>query len=366
MKNENKVIIKRSNGREGFSRATIADIAKACDVSKSTVSRVLNHKTDQFPIAQKTIERVTQKADELGYRPNFLAKAIANRKTSLIGLSLSSYDHLEGELSVPNMFQSSSFTQYIAAIFANPLFDKYNLVLHSRKEGEGDKISEINDDLLDGLIYLNPSAKHTEFMRYIGTNLPVVLIGHMAGHEHDFICVDIDNRALARQAVEHLIETGKRRIHIVIPKEVEKLYCIQDRLDGYRDALQTAGLPCTDEQIHTIPGRKEDVNKLIQKLPSDQMDAIFSPVDEIAYYCIDPIRKKDLKIPEDIALFGFTNIPACETSTPTISSIDVPFYEIAFQAAKRLLTILEDGKPYKPGFYPVPARLIIRESSRQK
>ena len=356
---------KASNGRAGFSRATIADIARACELSKSTVSRVLNNKTDEFPIAQKTIERVKATAAELGYRPNFLAKAIANQKTSLIGLSLNSYDYLEGELSVPSMFQSSSFTQYIAAIFAHPDFNKYNLVLHSRKEGANEQISEINEDLLDGLIYLNPSTKHTEFMRHAKTNFPIVLIGHMAEHENDFICVDIDNRTLAKEAVEHLIETGKQKIHIMIPEEIQMLYCIQDRLHGYREALEEAGLPCTSSQIHILPCKKEKVAQLIQTLPPEDVDAIFSPTDEMVYYCIDPLKKRGLEIPKNIALFGFSNNPVCETVEPSLSSIETPFYDIAAQAANKLLNVLENQEPYQAGFYPIPAQLMIRESSAQ-
>ena len=348
-------------------RTTLLDIATQCNLSKSTVSRVLNGNAGNFRISPATVEKVLRTAKKLNYRPNRLARAITNRRTHLIGLSFPKYaaDDIvkERELAHNHRIMGIIFS----AITQHPLFKNYDLVFHSRCELSETPLTEddMKQDLLDGIIYSTPSAKHLEFLKMVNENIPLVLLGDMQELHNSVICVDINNRKMAKKATEHLLSIGRKNILLLVPEADLSAYCIQDRIDGYHDALQAAGLKANPDLIHILRSDEKSVSGFILSSSTlDQVDAILCLTDYIAMFCMDPLQERGLRIPEDIALMGFDGIDLFSKKARGLSTVKTPFHAMAHSATEHLLAVLENKTPYKPGFYEVPTELLIRESTQ--
>ena len=348
-------------------RTTLQDIAKQLNLSKSTVSRVLNGNAGNFRIAPSTVEKVLHTAKNLNYRPNRLARAINSRRTHLIGLSFPKYaaDDTDKEVQFANNHRIMGVI--FSAITQHPLFKNYDLVFHSRCELSETPLAEddMKQDLLDGIIYSTPSAKHLEFLKMVNENIPLVLLGDMQELHSSVICVDINNRKMAKKATEHLLSIGRKNIMLLIPEADLSAYCIQDRIDGYHDALQAAGLKENPDLTHILRSDEKSVSEFIMTHSSlDQVDAILCLTDYIAMFCMDSLREKGLRIPEDIALMGFDGIDLFSEKAKGLSTVKTPFHAMAHSATEHLLAVLENKVPYTPGFYEIPTELVIRESTQ--
>ena len=348
-------------------RTTLLDIADHCRLSKSTVSRVLNGNAGNFRIAPATIEKVLHTAKKLNYRPNRLARAINSRRTHLIGLSFPEY--AAGDTNKEAQFANHHRIMGVifSAITQHPLSENYDLVFHNRCELSKTFLAEndMKQDLLDGIIYSTPSTKHLEFLKMVNENIPIVLLGDMQELHNSVICVDINNRKMAKKATEHLLSLGRKNIMLLIPEADISAYCIRDRIDGYHDAFQAAGLKANPNLTHILRNNEKSVSNFIMTHSSlDQVDAILCLSDYIAMFCMDPLRERGLRIPEDIALMGFDGIELFSEKAKGLSTVKTPFHAMAHSATEHLLAVLENKRPYKPGFYEVPAELLIRESTQ--
>ncbi len=347
-------------------RTTLQDIADQCGLSRSTVARVLNGNAGNFRIATATIEKVQHAAKQLNYRPNRLARAVNDRRTHLIGISLPQYasDDPAKERQHANNHRINGII--FSAITQHPLFKKYDLVLHNRDEQSETAFEEDDTprDLLDGMIYSTPSEKHKEFFRSINKDVPLVLMGDIRELHESVICVDVDNRKMARQATEHLLSIGCRNILLIIPEATLTAVCIQERINGYREALQEAGIKDDPDLTRIIRADEHIVAEFIRDSSTiNQIDAILCLTDELAMLCMDPLEERGLRIPEDIALMGFNGTDLFSEKAARLSTVKIPFHAMAYKAAEKLLEVLEGKQPYAPGFYEVPAELVIREST---
>lgn len=347
-------------------RTTLLDIANYCNLSKSTVSRVLNGNAGNFRIAPQTRDKVLKSAKELNYRPNRLARAINDRRTHLIGMSVSSCTADTPELEMEMADAHRRLGVIFVAITHHPLFRKYDLVLHNRMEYTGLPMNEIDveEDLLDGLIYINPSTRDLQFLKTINQTIPTVIIGNIKELHDSVICVDINNREIARQATEHLLSIGRKKIMLLVPEGVLSAYCIQDRIDGYRDAHEAAGLRANPDLTRILRADADTVSDFILGSPAvDQVDAILCLTGRMAEDCLDPLGHRGMNVPGDIALMGFDLSDIYRIRSSRISTIGFPYHAMAYEATERLLSVLENDEPYVPGFYEVPTELIIREST---
>ena len=349
-------------------RTTLQDIAADCHLSKSTVSRVLNGNAGNFRIAPATIEKVLKTAKKLNYRPNRLARAINSRRTHLIGLSFPKYasDDIVKERKLANNHRIMGVA--LSAITQHPLFEQehYDLIFHGRDELGTQSLpdDDMKEDLLDGMIYFTPSSKHLEFLQTINKNIPLVLLGDMKELHDSVICVDINNRKMAKKSTEHLLSIGRKNIMVLVPERVLSTYCIQDRLNGYREALNAAGLDANPDLIQVIRNDEAIVSDFIKSTPLlDRADAVFCLSDDLAMLCLDPLRKRGLKIPEDIAVMGFDGFDLFSEKANKLSTVKIPIHAMACKATEHLLAVLENKTPYQPGFYEVPAEVLIREST---
>ena len=346
-------------------RVTMKDIARYCDVSKTTVSRVLSGRFKESSVSGELVQRVKEAAEHFNYRPNRMARAVSNQRTHLIGLSCF-YTDAPNRASNNVAYEHQLLGEYVDTIVSHPGFKDYDLVFHTRKETTGRplKPQDFQTDLLDGIVYNVPSDAHTEFLDVASQDFPVILLGQIAGAEEKVPCVDINNRKMAKQAVEHLIGLGRRNILMLIPERFQHLNCMHDRLQGYRDALTESRIQVSDDFIHIVSCLKSAVDTFLADLPRlGQIDAIFCTTDDLAALCIAPLQAMGRCIPEDIALIGFGNDSICERTTPPISSVSRSEEKKAHTAIDLLLKILNKEIPYEPGFHEIEADLVIREST---
>jgi DNA-binding LacI/PurR family transcriptional regulator len=346
-------------------RVSIGDIARYCNVGISTVSRVLNDRLDEFPVSEAMVERVRNAAQQLGYRPNRLARAVRSQRTNLIGLSFIHIDHQKRH-DDQVAYENQVLGELANIILSHRGFKNYNLVLHDRDEEQTSLLRErdFETDLLDGMIYLTPSEKHMEFLDIASPTFPIVLLGHTPGAEKKVPCVDINNRNASRKAVKHLIQTGRKKILFLIPEKLHHLCCIQERLLGYKDELAENKIPLSKEFIRTVRCLPEAVYEFLKELRClDEIDAIFCPQDELSALCLRSLQEMGKRIPEDIAIIGFDDTSIAEHTSPPLSSVRLPLAEQVHAATDLLLKIMNKEIPYEPGFHEIETTLVIREST---
>ena len=349
-------------------RVTLGDIARYCNISKATVSRVLNEKLHEFPVSEEMIQRVKTAAQQLGYRPNRLAKAVRSQRTNLIGLS---FIHIDYDARSPDQiaYENQVMGQFTNIILSHPKFDGYDLVIHDRQEKSSDPLhaSEFKSDLLDGMIYLTPSDNHTEFLDIASPEFPIVLLGHTADAQEKVPCIDINNHKAAQQAVEHLVSIGRKKIMMLIPEKLQHIQCIIDRVEGYKAAIRANRLPDSPEFIRTVRCLPDTVGQFMEELRCiNEIDAVFCPSDELAALCVRTLQRMGKRIPEDIAVIGFDNSILAQHTVPPLTSINRPVEKQAYEAVDMLLKILSKEIPYQPGFNEIETSVIIRESTVKK
>lgn len=361
--------IKKRAGRRNTGNVKLEHIAKDCNLSISTVSRVINGRTDTFPLAKETIQRVHESAHRLGYRPNRLARAIAYGRTNLIGLSI---PHHRTDLAHEAVSEDAYFTAQIFGLLASGILDNpksldYDLVIHDRRKfrNTGNHYDAFQTDLLDGMIYCNPTTNSIQFIQSLPGHFPVVILGYAPELADRVVSVDIDNRLAASACIDHLVKIGRKRILIVMPSNLEHYLCIIDRLHGYIKEITRHRLPFSEEQnICSIPQTKEaavDWAKSFQEL--HHYDAIVTPTDEMALFIMSALQSRGIQIPKQVALIGFSDSSRCENGQPPLTSVKMPFHEMGYRSAELLIDILSDKTTFKPSHHVVPTDLIIRQST---
>ncbi len=321
-------------------KVTIRDIAMMAGVSKTTVSRVINGKPDVDP---ETRARVLQLIEEHGFVPSMAATGLAGGRTRLLGVLVPS-------LTWPLIHQ---LIRGIAdAVEESP----YELVLYGLSH-EGERNASITHileaKLTDGLIAIYPDggrqARDVPFeqhrtMGYLNelylAGFPIVTIDDESA-PMDAPWIGTDSVSGSHAAVRHLIELGHRRIaHIMGPSH---FVCTEDRLNGYRAALEEAGIPVdpaliTQGDFSTPTGEAcADALFELAKPPT----AIFAANDETAYGVMAAAEKRGLRIPDDVALVGFDDVTSSALTRPALTTVRQPFYEMGRAAIELLISTLE-------------------------
>jgi len=331
---------------------TINDIAKALNVSKSTVSRALRDAHDVNP---ETKEKVRAFAEKNDYRPDFVAKSLRSRSTKTIGVIIPAYN-------IP--FYSIA----ICGIQDYAMKMGYNVMIcHSNEQYETEikNVEALLNANVEGIII--SVARNTEKNEHIRKlkrkGIPLVLFNRVI-ENFKASKVVVNDYYGALNMVNYLIKTGCRKIaHISGPNN---LLLSNNRRDGYCDALKNAGIEVNEKLIaegdFTIDIGISCTEKLLAE--NEGIDAIFAVCDAVAFGAMKVLKKRGIKIPDDISVAGFTNEPMAELVEPALTTIKQPIYEIGETAAKLLFAQLND--PELPAELCVLDTLIqIRESTRK-
>lgn len=334
---------------------TIKDVAKKAGVSPSTVSRVLsNHPR----ISAETSRKVKDIMDQLGYHPNIMAKSLVSKTTNSICIMLPK--------SAEELFSNFFFMELIRGIVTQASRLGYDVLISSganeKEEVEG--VSRLlNGRRVDGVILLY-SRKDDPVIDFLHENgHPFVLIGRSEQYP-DILSVDNDNVKASYDATKHLISLGHERIGFV--SGPPDLVVSKDRLKGYMDALHDSGLEMRPEWIvegEFLQDSGYRAMSFFMNLP-DRPTAIVLIDDVVSFGVLRGLHELKYKVPDDLCLVSFNNIPLSELSTPPLSSIDIGIYNLGYTASQVLIQSIQNNndKTYAKRQI-IPHRLMIRESS---
>lgn len=331
---------------------TIKDIAKQLNISKSTVSRVL---TGHPKVKAETRKLVLDFAEKVDYQKNLFATSLVTQKSNLIGII------------VPE-FMSSYFPKVIVG--AQDTISKvgFNLIIAQSNESYATEVSNAQvmmANQVDGLLVsvTKETRNYDHLMAFKRKGIPIVFFNRIC-EDMDVPKVVVDDYDGSFRAVEHLIKIGKKRIaHLAGP---ENLSISRRRLNGYYAALRKYEIPIDEELIISYDLTMEKVNIYMNHLLNlpNPPDALFAINDPTAIEAIQIIKKRGLKIPEDIAVVGFSNDQLSGLIEPSLTTVSQPVHKIGETAAEMLLHLIKtDISEWKAITKTLTTELIIRKST---
>ncbi len=316
-----------------MSTLTLEDIAKRAGVSRSTVSRVVNNHPN---ISAKVRKRVLQIIQETGYRPNAAARALVSQRSLTIGLVL---PH-----TVSSLFADPYYPLLIKGISKACNQQEYMLAffLASSKEDEKLIFTRIQDrGLLDGVLVQSGHHGNLQIIdQLVESKTPMVVIGRPFEPEK-VSYVDVDNVNAAYKAVLHLLRLGYKRV-ATITGPLQSTAGM-DRLEGYRKALAAFNLPVDPNLIVEGDFTEQGGYAGMRTLLAHKPDAVFAASDVTAIGAIRVIQDKGLRVPEDIAVIGFDDIPIPMFSPIQLTTVRQPVEELGVAAVELLLDLIENG-----------------------
>lgn len=340
-----------------YEAITIKDIARALDLSPSTVSRALR---DSYEIGGDTKKRVQAFAAEHHYRPNPAALSLKEKRTRTIGIVVAE---------IANPF----FSQIIDGVDSVASEKDYNVIITQNKESV-EKENQILDYLasrsVDGVI-ISVSAEtenHIELQKLKDRGMHLVFVDRIAKelNSHKVIA---DNNQGAYEATRHLIETGCKNIAIITNNL--NLSITQERIGGCERAMNEKGITLKPAQIKYCKygSRLEgDVKKALNQLfkQKEKPDGIISLSDRLSIEIIRYVNEKNIKVPGQVSLIGFSNLKNTELLNPALSVIMQPAFEMGEAAAKLLFELIESKKPVtKFETLMLDTKMITRASSKR-
>jgi LacI family transcriptional regulator len=328
-------------------KVTIIDVAAQAHVSYGTVSRVINN---DVHVKQETQERVLDTMRHLGYIANRQARSLAGGKTNSIGVL------------VPDL-GTGYIGEIIRGIDAELGLKDLDLILyttHRTASKEANYVANLARGMVDGLLLVLPRSPAD----FIGTltqrNFPFVLIDNQ-GTGKDCPAVGAANWQGGFTATEYLVKQGHQRIGFITGWM--DLGCALDRLDGYRSALRTNHIQEDSQLIYEgtffQPDGFTGASKLLD-LP-DPPTAIFASNDVMAMGVMDAVRNRGLRIPGDVSVIGFDDIPQASLIRPALTTIGQPLEKMGRVATQMLLELLQIPQK-KIGRIELPTELIVRDS----
>jgi LacI family transcriptional regulator len=320
------------NVLEDYLMNTIKDIARVAGVSVTTVSRALNGYSD---VSEKTRQKVIRVAEELNYSPNTLARSLVMNKSNTIGLLVSG-------LSKSSAKDNFTF-EVLSGINDYAGKSDYDLVLfstNSSKQREKTYTQLCRERRVDGVIVSGIRTDDPYLKEVIESNIPCVLID-IPFESETIGYVTTNNVSGAKCAVEHLIELGHRNIAMINGHEYA--FVSERRLEGYKEALQENGLVFNPEWILNGEFSEEIAEERAEELlkANPEITAIFCASDLMAIGVIKTAKRLQLNIPEDLAIIGYDDIMLASHITPSITTIAQNKFQMGYEAAKLLISILE-------------------------
>lgn len=319
-----------------FEAVTIKDIAKALGVSTSTVSRALR---DSYEISPETKQLVLECAERLNYSPNPIALSLKEKRSLSIGVVV---------CEIANSF----FSQVINGIESIAYDKGYNVIIsqtHESYEREIVDLQYLSSRSVDGLL-ISISTETNDISHLLSLhnkNLPIVMFDRISDEINTHKVV-VDNFKGAYEATEHLISQGYKRIAAIANSEF--LSITTERLAGFRDSMSHHGLPVADNYIkHCFYGGmvfseiEEAVNKLITL--KDKPEAIVTMSDKLTTGCLRTLNRRGIRVPDDIALVGFSNSDLAELINPALTVVRQPAMQMGEDATELLLQLIESKRP---------------------
>jgi LacI family transcriptional regulator len=327
----------------------LEEIAKLSGVSRSTVSRVVN---DDPNVRHETRQRVLEIIQQVNYKPHTLARGLAGGHTRVISLVIP-----EG---VTRLFSDPYFPILIQGVSIACNAHDYSVLLWlADPEYERRSINRfVQNKLTDGTIVASMLNDDPLVDALTHESAPFILVGRNPNLEQ-ISYVDVDNQSGARLAISHLLSIGYRRI-AAISGPLNMIAGI-DRLEGYKQTLHQWNVPIDPDLIAEGDFSEESGYIAMQRLASRRPEAVFAASDSMAIGAMRAMREHNLRVPQDIALVGFDDIPVAAHTDPALTTVRQPIQKTGITAAETLIDMIEFPHN-QPRRVVLPTELVIRES----
>jgi DNA-binding LacI/PurR family transcriptional regulator len=329
---------------------TLEMVAAVSGVSRSTVSRVVNRSPNVRPEVVASVQRAIE---DLNYVPNRAARSLAGRLTYAIALLVPE--------DASRFFGDPYFASIVEGITATLDSSDYVLNLLVARDGAGGKTCRyLQGGNVDGALVVSHHPSNTD-LREINASLPVVFGGRPAVPDlGPCYSVDVDNVGGARLATAHLLGIGRRRIGTITgPPDMPASV---DRLAGWRQVLQQAGLP-TDAVVHgdfTTAGGAAAMHDLLARVPD--LDAVFVANDLMARGALTVLTERGVAVPGDVALVGYDDSPAATSGTRPLTTVSQPSIAMGARMTEMLLGLLRGAEP-ESRTCVLETRLVLRTTA---
>ncbi len=325
----------------------LEDVAAVSGVSRSTVSRVLNGGS----VSQATRQRVLEAMEETGYRPNLVARTLASGRSGVVGVVI----HVNPDTLFQDPFFSGLFhgiTEGLAEKDAGMMLWLANL----SKEQTLERILGMR--LFDGLLVTADTLDDPLVDGLVASELPTVLIGHRH-QDRSASYIDIHNERAAEQVVDHLLSIGRTRIGHIAGRQGGT--SAAERLTGYHRAMARAGLP-TDGLVYRGDYLRRSGTDGAVALLETGVDAIFAASDSMALGALDELRRRGVRVPQEVAVAGFDDVAEAPTAGPPLTTMRQDERLLGKEAARTLFRLLSDRHTV-PQRVILPTELLIRGST---
>lgn len=327
---------------------TIYDVAREANVSMATVSRVVNNNPNVKP---QTRKKVFAAIEKLGYRPNAVARGLASKKTTTVGVV------------IPDI-SNFIFAEVARGIEDIATMYHYNIILcnaDKKKDREIRVINTLLEKQVDGMLFMGGTITDEHIQAFKTTSVPIVLCATTTSEEL-FPSVDIDHERAAFDAVNHLIKQGHRDI-AMISGTLEDPNNGYARYQGYVSALKTAGIEVEEQWIrignYRYESGLENMKYFLQL--KQRPSAVFAATDEMAIGAIHAIQDADLQVPDDFSVISIDNTRMASMVRPQLTSVAQPMYDIG-AVSMRLLTKLMTNEKVETSKVILPHEVIARQT----
>jgi LacI family transcriptional regulator len=329
-------------------KVTIRDVAREAGVSVATVSRVMN---DSGPVSEGARARILEIADRLRYAPNEAARTLISSRTSTLGVIL---PDLHGEF----------FSEVIRGLDQAAKTSGFHLLVSgSHNDGaETEAALRAMRGRVDGLVVMAPDANAAGLAGWIPDGVPVVLL-NCPTVDRRADSIEIDNYGGAYAMVQHLAGPMRRRVGVITGTPNNR--DAAERLRGYREALRDLGVErCREWELggnFTEASGYEAARRFVALEP--RPEALFASNDSMAIGALSALREAGLRVPEDVAVGGFDDIPMARYTNPPLTSVRVRMGELGARAVGRLVLAVGEKGRHVPSRETLSTELVARSSS---
>ena len=339
-------------------RSTIREVASAAGVSTQTVSRVINERPD---VSAETRRRVQTVIDELGYRPSALARSLISQRSYTLGVVTAGLRHIGPSRTLSGVTAAAAEAGYALLLEELPRYDT-------------DDTTPIFEALVshhvDGIIWAVPEiGANRSWINRLPVQLEIPIVYLAMEPRANVSVVSINNYLGARLAMAHLLEQGFRNVaHIAGPLD---WWEARQRMSAWKDALRDTGLRISEswwaEGTWSSASGDEAIEQLFKQYP--EMDAVFVGNDQMALSVLSAAARHGRRVPEDLGVVGFDNIPESAYFRPALTTVQQDQYNVGRVAVEEITRIIESSwqglDPVDPKSIMLSPTLVVRQSSQR-
>jgi LacI family transcriptional regulator len=340
----------------GSRRVTIKEVAEQAGVSTQTVSRVLNHRPD---VAPETRRRVQEIIDRLGYQASNIARSLVQGRSFTLGVVCWGLEYFGPSRTLSGIEQGASELGYVLLL---------SLMRQPWDSDVGQLLRDMLSRQVDGIVWAVPEiANNREWIREEHSRLPAPVVFLSMRPQPNLSVAAVNNRSGGRLATKHLLDLGHRNVGLITGPLA--WWEARQRQSGWQDALEEAGIPdeanLVAEGDWTAASGERGLHQLLEQSPD--LDAVFISNDQMALGALQAARKIGVRVPEDLAVVGFDDVPESVYFHPPLTTVRQDMVELGRCAVRELGVMIEATQQgeadVEPNTILLEPELMVRESS---